>query len=207
MHKLTTLSKMVGAIFVIFTCLGATSPTVIANLLRNPTDPVGGNPHGKVTVVEFFDYHCGYCTQLEPIIHTLLKNNKNVRFVYKEYPVLSPDSIEIAYIALAANQQDKYQMLHSALLSGRYSLSLENIYTLAQSLGINVNKLKTDAASSQVEQQIKMNVIVGNELNIPGTPAFFIAKTKAVSADDVMAIMGATSLNELQSAVTEAARD
>src|SRR5205823_361351 len=77
-------------------------------LLADPNSPVAGNPQGDVTVVEFFDYRCPYCKQVEPALEALLNEDRKLRFVYKELPVLGPDSMLASRAALAARNQGKY---------------------------------------------------------------------------------------------------
>src|SRR5437870_9456513 len=82
----------------------------------DPATPVGGDPRGDVTIVEFFDYRCPYCKQVVPALQTLLKEDGNLRFVYKEMPVLGPQSVAAAHAALAAQRQGKYEVFHNAMM-------------------------------------------------------------------------------------------
>ncbi|CAN0580603.1 unnamed protein product, partial [Laminaria digitata] len=83
-----------------------------AALLDNPASPVGGNPKGDVTVVEFFDYRCGVCKRIHPIIAELEKSDRNIRRVYKEWPILGPNSILASRAAIASRKQGKYLPFH-----------------------------------------------------------------------------------------------
>src|SRR6202008_4197318 len=85
------------------------------DIFDDPDAPVAGNPKGDVSVVEFFDYRCPYCKQVEPALEALLGQDKKLRFVYKEFPVLGPDSVTAARAALAAHKQGKYDAMHRAL--------------------------------------------------------------------------------------------
>jgi protein-disulfide isomerase len=85
-------------------------------LLADPNSPVAGNPQGDVTVVEFFDYRCPYCKQVEPAIEALVAEDRQLKFVYKEFPVLGPESVTASRAALAARKQGKYDALHRALM-------------------------------------------------------------------------------------------
>ena len=87
------------------------------DLLSDPTSPVGGNPVGDITVVEFFDYNCGYCKKAAPALKTLMAKDANVRVVYKEFAILGPQSVAAAKAALAAQRQGKYVEFHQGLMA------------------------------------------------------------------------------------------
>ena len=113
------------------------------NLLRQKNDPMAGNPRGSVTVVEFFDYQCSYCGSMTPTIAAILRQNPDVRFVFKEYPIRGPESELASRAALAANMQGKYQSFNHALF--RMSVVNQNNTTkLTRSLGMDVTKLLSD---------------------------------------------------------------
>ena len=86
-------------------------------LLSDPGSPVGGNPDGDVTIVEFFDYRCPYCKAVAPRLAELLDGDDGIRFVYKEWPILGADSVTAARAALAAWKQDRYQEFHDRLMA------------------------------------------------------------------------------------------
>src|SRR5262249_31361134 len=87
------------------------------DILEDPTSPVGGNPQGNVTIVEFFDYRCPYCKQMEPALESLLREDGNIRIVYKEFPILGKDSVYASHMALAAKKQGKYDAFHAAMMA------------------------------------------------------------------------------------------
>ena len=88
-------------------------------LLEDPATPAGGNPKGDVTLVEFFDYRCPYCKQMEPTVEALLKHDPNLRIVYKEWPILGPPSVFAAHVAFAAFKQGKYKQFHEAMMAAK----------------------------------------------------------------------------------------
>lgn len=90
-------------------------------IFDDPATPVGGNPRGDVTIVEFFDYRCPYCKQVLPVLQTILKEDHKLRFVYKEMPVLGPASVVAAHAALAAQRQGKYEAFHTAMMATKGS--------------------------------------------------------------------------------------
>jgi protein-disulfide isomerase len=138
--------------------------------------PFAGNPKGDVTIVEFFDYNCGYCKKMIPAIQDVLKTDKNVRFVFKELPILREDSARAATAALAVWKiaPDKYLDYHVALMSGRGEFTDDRLFKAAETLGIDKEKLKTAMADPAIEQSIRRNRELSHMLGINGTPAFII---------------------------------
>lgn len=142
-------------------------------LLEAPHTPVGGNPDGDVTLVEFFDYRCAYCRRVVPSMQTLLEEDRNLRMVFKDLPVLGPDSVRAAQAALASRLQDGYVPFHFALMAAD-DLSMAGIRAIAKSLGLDPDRLERDMASAEVGAAIEANYALANELGIEGTPAFVI---------------------------------
>lgn len=200
------LKFMVIFVYCLSTPLIAHGQT-INSLLRHPGDPTIGNRHGNVTVVEFFDYQCFHCRKMVPVIYNIVKNNPNVRFVFKEYPVRSSISEMASRAALAANKQKKYISLYNALLQSRRTLSEDMIYQTAREVGIDVDKLKTDIYSNSISKQLNNNIGLGIALHIPGTPVFYIAKTNAQDSNQINYAIGEMSEREMQQAIDQASRD
>lgn len=143
-------------------------------LLKNASDPVGGNKKGSVTVVEFFDYNCGWCKRTYSHMKAAVKSDGDVRIVYKEFPILAPSSRLAAQAALAAKKQGKYEIMHDMLMTHRGTLDEAQIMAIAEKAGLNVRQLKTDMKSPEVEAAIAANMALARKLNIGGTPAFVI---------------------------------
>ncbi len=143
-------------------------------LIGDKTSPVGGNPKGDITVVEFFDYNCGYCKRAANTLKALIKSDPNIRVVYKEFAILGQKSITAAKAALAAHQQGKYVKFHEGLMSGR--IDLDSIASLANSLGIDYSRLRKDMASSMIQNTLQKNYKLANALAISGTPVFVIGE-------------------------------
>ncbi len=143
-------------------------------LERDPADPVLGNPDGDVTIVEFFDYQCGYCkTMLKPLME-LIEEDGNIRLVLKEFPILSPTSETAALASLAADRQDKYEDFHTALLGLRGRLTPEAIFQVALETGLDAEKLKADMQDPALQAQVRKSFELAQALSIQGTPAFTI---------------------------------
>lgn len=164
-------------------------------IFRSKTSPFTGNADGDVTIVEFFDYNCPYCRKALPILDEAAASDKNLRIVFKEWPILGPGSEEAARIALAAQVQGKYEPLHKALMgySGRVdgAVALE----VAADLGLDIDRLKAIAASPEIAKEIEQNMRMAGELRINGTPSFVIGEE---------IIRGLIDLDTLQQSIAKA---
>jgi protein-disulfide isomerase len=142
-------------------------------LFDDPHTPVGGNPKGDVTLVEFFDYHCTYCRRVVSSVRELLEEDRGLRVVFKDMPVLGPDSVRAARAALASRKQGGYVPFHFALMASN-DLSLAGIRAAAKSVGLDPDRLEADMAAPEVSAMIDANYALAHELGIEGTPAFVI---------------------------------
>lgn len=175
-------------------------------LLRHAHDPLAGNPNGKVTIVEFFDYQCSHCVAMINVINNVIKTNPNVRFVFKELPIKGDVSELAAKAALAANKQGKYYPFSHVLLSHSRNISMASILGLAQANGLNVSKLKKDMESPEIASQLQENFKLADHLNVTGTPSFFISKSNNTNIRNVNQVFGKMSQQELQAEINKAAR-
>ena len=154
----------------------------------DPATPVGGNPQGDVTIVEFFDYRCPYCKQVQPALQKLLDEDHKLRFVYKEMPVLGAPSVTAAHAALAARLQGKYETFHAAMMGTKGQITDEVVYQVAGSIGLDVDRLKRDMAAPDIEQAVKANLALAKALDIHGTPGFIIGEHIVPGAIDLDAL-------------------
>jgi protein-disulfide isomerase len=156
-------------------------------LLRDPASPVGGNPKGDVTIVEFFDYRCPYCKQMEPGLEALLKEDPKLRIVYKEFPILGPESLVASRAALAALKQgnEKYLRFHATMMNAKGQINEDVILKLAGDSGLDVARIKTDMSAPEIETLIKRNYELADSLDIKGTPAFVIGDSLTPGAVDI----------------------
>jgi protein-disulfide isomerase len=154
-------------------------------LFNDPATPVGGNPAGNVTIVEFFDYSCPYCKAVEPTLERLLGRDHNLRFVYKEFPVLGPESVTAARAALAASRQGKYVAFHDAMMTAKGPLDDERIYRVAGAVGLDLSRLKRDMAAPWVTAELKANMALAAALGVQGTPTFVIGHKIVPGAVDL----------------------
>ena len=164
-----------------------------AELTRDPETPVAGNPDGDVTIVEFFDYHCGYCKRAHPTMQGVIKGDSKIRVAYKQMPILTPNSRVAAAGALAAAKQGKYSEMHNALMEARGELTKDRVLKIAADLKLDVEKLEKDMASPAVTQQIDRSLELAKSLGIDGTPAFVIGNKVIPGAVDAGVIRAAVA--------------
>jgi len=154
---------------------------------RDSNSPVGGNPNGNVTVVEFFDYRCGFCKRVHPTIGELLKSDANVRLVYKEFPILGPESVVAARAALAAFKLNpaKYAAYHDALMTVRGNLTPEKVFAIAADAGLDPKAIAKRMEEPDIARIIAANLALAEELGINGTPSFVIGNKIVPGAVDL----------------------
>ena len=158
----------------------ASKAVIVANrkaIFEDGVSYVAGNPQGDVTIVEFFDYRCGYCKQVQPSLMALLKEDGKVRLVLKELPVLGPESVTAARAAVAALEQDnggKYFDFHNAMMEFRGQITEAEVFRLAGKAGLDAARLKTDMTAPKTEQILRANLALADTLGIQGTPGFII---------------------------------
>lgn len=145
-------------------------------LYRNERSPFIGNEKGDVTVVEFFDYNCGYCKKVLPELQALVKEDPNVKIVFKDLPILGPSSELAAKWALAAHRQSKYFDFHTRVMAHQGQLNADVLTKIAAEIGMNVDKAREEAESTDVLMTLEQNRTLASQLNINGTPAFVLGE-------------------------------
>ena len=143
-------------------------------LFHDPNAPVAGNPKGDVTVVEFFDYNCGYCKRGFPDVAKLIEQDPKVRVVFRELPILSKGSEEAARIAIAANMQGKYWDFHSRMIAFKGQANEKSALKIAEKAGLDMKRLEADRKSKTVDEEITRVRELAQNLNINGTPHFIV---------------------------------
>nr|WP_245411025.1 DsbA family protein [Microvirga flavescens] len=164
-------------------------------ILNAPHSYVVGNPNGDVTLVEFFDYNCGYCKRALSDLQALTKADPKLRIVLKDFPVLGPDSVEASRVALAARNQlsgDKLFDYHTKLLESRGRVNGDRAIAVAKDMGLDIARLQKDMNGNDVKAALAENADLGDKLGLTGTPAFIIG-------DSV--IPGAVGLDPLKQVV------
>jgi protein-disulfide isomerase len=157
-----------------------------ATIFSSPHQVVLGNPQGNVTMVEFFDYNCGYCKHALTDMLTLLKTDPNLKFVLKEFPVLGEGSVEAAHVAVAARMQDvtgkKYIEFHQKLLGGRGPADKARALAAAKEVGFDMARIEKDMASDEVKKTIDENLKLADLIGVNGTPSYVVGDEVVVGA-------------------------
>jgi protein-disulfide isomerase len=169
--------------------------TAAKDKLVDPADPVGGNPTGDVTIVEFFDTRCPYCRKLEPAMADLLTRDRGVRLVYKDLPILGPPSVLGAKALLAAQKQGGYEKLRDAIMVAPPQITKSTIQTATQQTGLDWKRLERDMEDPAIQARINANIALARSVGIEGTPALVIGGEL---------IPGAVELAELRKMVAKA---
>src|SRR5579875_3099643 len=163
--------------------------------LITPADPIEGDPHAAVTIVEFYDVRCPYCRKLEPDMAQLLSKHHDVRVVYKDLPILGPPSILASRALLAAQKQDGYLKLRTLLMRAPPDITEDTIKKAAAQAGLDWAKLQQDMKNPAIEAQLNANLQFARDAGIDGTPALVIGK---------QFVTGAIPLAELEQDVATA---
>ncbi len=145
-----------------------------ATLYDHPDTPYAGNAEGDITLVEFVDYNCGFCKRMVGPLNGLLREDSGLRIVYKEWPILAPSSDVAARAALAAHRQGLYHPYHTAMMQFRGQLTDSVIFSLADEVGLDLGRLRSDMAADWVDQELARNRALADALGIRGTPAFVL---------------------------------
>jgi protein-disulfide isomerase len=175
----------------------AAATTAIASMqdaiFNDPKQVVVGNPDGDVTLVEFFDYNCGYCRAALPDLATLLAEDPNLRVILKEFPILSNESIDAARIAVLVGDADvDYWTFHEALFTSRSQVDKKVALDAAAELGLSPVSLELDMGTEAVSETIQTSYEIAKALNITGTPTYIIGNE---------IIPGAIGLDELRTRI------
>jgi protein-disulfide isomerase len=144
-----------------------------------------GNPNGDVTIIEFFDYNCGFCKRALGDLQKIVTDDKNVRVITKDFPVLGPGSMEAATVALAAKQQltpEKLWTFHQKLLSVRGNVGKQHALDAAKEAGADMARLTKDIDSPAVRLAIEENVQIADALGLTGTPSYVVGEEIVVGA-------------------------
>jgi protein-disulfide isomerase len=158
------------------------------DLFNSAASPVGGNPEGDVTLVEFFDYNCPCCRRVAPTMVQLERADPDLRLVYKEFPILGPGSEFAARAALAARKQGKYVAFHNALMRTEERLAENEVMAIARAVGLDTERLRADMADPGIQAAIARNRELARALGVTGTPGFVIGDAVVPGAADPAAL-------------------
>jgi protein-disulfide isomerase len=151
-----------------------------------------GNAKGDVTLVEFFDYNCGFCKRAMADMMQLLKEDPKLRIVLKEFPVLGPGSVEAAKVAVAVRMQDKtgkkYLDFHQKLLGGRGQVDKARAIAVAKDVGMDMGRLDRDMASEEITASVDESLKLAEKLGLNGTPSYIVGPEVVVGAVGIEAL-------------------
>ena len=168
-------------------------------LFHSPRQVTLGNPNGDVTMVEFFDYNCGFCKRALDDMMTLIKADPNLRVVLKEMPVLSQGSMDAAQVAVALAMQDKggkrYLDFHQKLLTGRGQVDKARALAVAKEVGADMAKIEKDMNGAEVKAALQESFALAEALGFQGTPSYVVGNE---------AVVGAVGVKELQAKINNA---
>jgi protein-disulfide isomerase len=163
-------------------------------IFGNTVDMVIGNPSGDVTIVEFFDFRCGYCKRAHSVLKALLEEDKNIRVVLKQLPILGAESIRATQAALAAAKQNRYTDFHNKLfeLEQINGQSIDEVVTL---LGLDKKQFDRDFADQNVwSPAVSSSSLLASELGVNGTPAFIVGTSLVPGAVDLGSLKNLVAL-------------
>lgn len=177
----------------------------VTKLFTDPATPVVGNANPEVSIVEFFDYQCGHCKEMNTIVQGMMKKNTNLRLILKELPIFGGNSQFAAKAALGAYEVDptKYYALHDALLAADNPMSEIKVFKAARDAGYSdaqIAQIKTAMNGPKVQQELKDNFQLAQALQLAGTPAFIIANK---DQSQFRFIPGSTSAEDLQKQIND----
>ena len=159
-----------------------------------PGDYIAGNPHGDVTLVEFYDPRCPYCRKMLPDLQAVVTGDPRLRLVEKLIPILGPNSLLESRAIAAAGRQGRYAALQHALMTESGTPDMAQIRSLASAEGIDVARLERDMADPALQAKLRSDVALAQSLGITGTPSFVLGGK---------IIPGAISLEDLRQAISE----
>jgi len=155
-------------------------------LFNSTRQVVLGNPKGDVTMVEFFDYNCGFCKKAMADMFELLKDDPKLRIILKEFPVLGPGSVEAARVAVAVRMQDKtgkkYIEFHQKLLGGRGQADKARALAVAKEVGMDMKRIDTDLASDEIKVSLEESLKLAETLGLNGTPSYIVGNDVVIGA-------------------------
>ena len=163
--------------------------------LVNAADPVAGDPSGDVTIVEFFDTRCPYCRRMEPVMSRFLNEDKRVRLVYKDLPILGPASLMGSKALLAAQRQGAYEPMRNAVMRLPPDTTMAQLESTARGLGLDWPRMQRDMEDPAIQTRLQQNLALAHTLGIQGTPALVVGGEL---------VPGAVDMAELQKVVADA---
>lgn len=169
-----------------------------SEIFRPTASPIVGNAKGDVTVIEFFDYNCGFCKKAFSDVAHLVDKDKQVKFILKEFPILTKGSEEASRVALAARMQGKYWEFHKAMLESQGQANEASALRVAEKIGVDMARLKKDMASPEVKKEIDDTRKLAAKLGIQGTPHFLVGDRIIPGAPENLREMLSKNVSEVR---------
>ncbi|MDF3607121.1 DsbA family protein [Paracoccus sp. DMF-8] len=173
-------------------------PELREALERDTNAPVLGNPQGNVTLTEFFDYNCHFCRESVSDIHALISEDKDLRLVFREWPVFGEGSVFAARASLASLKQGKYWPFHTALMKLRGQVAENVVMATARRVGLDAERLRRDMQASEVTQHLDHSMLLADHMGLQGTPTFIAGHN---------GVFGKQSMASLRAMIAQARED
>jgi protein-disulfide isomerase len=154
-------------------------------LFEDTASPLAGKAKADIRIVQFFDYNCGYCRRVSPTLAKLLQERPDVQIIFRELPILGPESHIAARAALASHKQGAYQEFHRALMDLKAPLNAAAIEETAGKLGLDIARLKADMDSAEVQSMLAENQRLAGAIGVQSTPSFVIGSELVSGAMDL----------------------
>lgn len=154
-----------------------------------------GAKDGDVTLVEFFDFNCPFCRQSSADVERLLAEDPKLRIVFRDMPVLGPDSERFAMASLSAAQQGRYVKFYRTVFAGQGGLTQERLIRSVRGAGLDEGRVANDLSSKAIREELEKNVELGRALGLTGTPSYVIGN---------QILSGAVGYDALKEAVAQA---
>ncbi len=135
---------------------------------------IAGNPKGKIRMVEFFDYRCGFCKQAMPSVLEMIEDEKELAVAFVEFPILSPQSVTASKAAIAAGYQDRYFDMHRALMGASGSFDEARMVAMAKDMGLDAKRFQKDMNSPKTQEIVDSHRKMATALKVNGTPSFIV---------------------------------
>ena len=177
----------------------ARAAALLRHLAEEPGPTVVGNPRGSISIVEFFDYRCPYCRQMQATLGDLLAGDHRVRLVLKEWPIFGGVSLYAAKVAIAAGWQGRFADMHDALWTVRAPMTEAAIRAAARTAGVDVGRLDRDLVvhAAEIDRMLAENRAEAGALRLSGTPGLVVGR---------YVVRGAVSLHDLRGILDDAER-
>jgi protein-disulfide isomerase len=151
-------------------------PTSRENVLRDPTIPAVGNLKGDINIIEYFDYQCPYCKKVHPDLAKVVKEDGQVRLVFKNWPIFGGVSITAARLVMASQYQGKYSDAHETIMTASSRLTEQRLNELLTQAGVDLSRANVDlmAHAGEIDAALKRNDEQARAFGFRGTPAFIV---------------------------------